>query len=240
VSTALTFGSILFAVVAGTWSVIRWQRRQDARDTLITFAVANGWSYRPTDSTLLTRWFLPPFGRGERQQVRHVLQGQHRGREFVAFEYHYVQVSQDSKGRTRTRKFSYSILVVPMPGYLPTVTVTPESWIDRAMRSVSSDVELESEDFNRAYVVNGPARTASDLLSPRAMETLVAAPPFAWRTEGADLVSWDDGVLGPVELLERLHVLATLLDTSPTFLWPETPSARGSSAPSSGMPGSSL
>lgn len=212
----------LLALGAGSvaWSVHRWHRTQKARDALVTFAVAKGWDYRPSDSSLLQRWFLEPFGRGEQHRAIHVLHGWHSEREFVAFEYRFKVVTTSSKGAERVRNFTYSVIAMSMPGHLSTIRVTPESWLDRAMRAVSNDVELESEDFNRAYVVNGPARLASDLISPRAMATLLAVAPFAWRTEGSDLVAWQEGVLTPTALLQRLHALDTVLDTAPSFLWP--------------------
>jgi hypothetical protein len=220
------------------WSVWKWHRDQRARDALMSFAIAKGWGYQPTDPSLLHRWFLEPFGRGEQQRVLHVIQGHHAGREFVAFEYHFKVVTTTSKGHRRTRKYVYSILVVAMPGHLPTISVTPESVVDRAMRAVNNDVELESEAFNRAYVVSGPARAASDLLSPRAMATLASVTPFAWRTEGQDLVAWQAGVLSPTALLERLHALCTVLDTAPSFLWrtEDGPPASGVDRRDTGLP----
>jgi hypothetical protein len=229
---------LLLALAAGGWALRGWYAGQRAREALVAFAVSNGWDYRPVDPALVNRWFLPPFGRGEQRQVHHVISGRRGSREFVAFEYRYVDVTRDSKGREQRRRRRFFVVSMRLPGWLPTVSASPESWRDRAVRPVSDDIELESEDFNRHYVVRGSARTASDLLTPRAMDALVKVEPFHWRVEGTDVLSWQQGPFSPSQLLERLSTLGTLLDAAPSFLWQEP--SRPGSAPDRGpgVPGS--
>lgn len=217
----LSLSAVAVVAVAAVVRFVQWRARQRAREALVAFAIANGWTYSPSDSTLVNRWFLTPFGKGDERTATHVIRGRRSDRDFVAFEYRYVEISTDSKGRRRRRTFTYAIVAVAMPGWLPTITVVPETMADRALRAagIGSDVELESEDFNRAYVVTGDARTASDLLTPRAMERLMALPRFAFRAEGSDLVGWQTGVMGPTDLLARMAALEAVIDAAPTFLW---------------------
>jgi hypothetical protein len=219
VSTWTTWLMPALLIAAITVRAARWYRRAQARETLVAFAVSNGWDYRGHDPELVSRWFLPPFGRGERREARHVIHGLRGGRSFVAFEYTYVDVSRDSRGRRRERRHHAAIVALAMPGWLPTVTVVPETVVDRALRPLRRDIELESEDFNRAFTVTGDARSASDLLTPRTMERLARGPRFAWRSEGDHLVSWQSEPLTPSTLLHRLNVLDGVLTAAPTFLW---------------------
>jgi hypothetical protein len=224
VNHVLTISTMCVVVVAGAIRYLQWRARQRAREALVAFAVANGWTYSPSDYALVNRWFLPPFGKGDERSATHIIRGRRGGREFVAFEYRYVEISTDSKGRRRRRTYTYSIVAVALPGWLPSVTVVPETIADRALRAagIGDDVELESEDFNRAYVVTGDARTASDLLTPRAMERLMALPRFAFRAEGSDLVGWQTGALGPADLLARLAALEAVVAAAPSFLWSDS------------------
>lgn len=217
----LRLSVVIVVVAVAARRYVQWRSRQQARETLVAFAIANGWTYLPSDSSLVSRWFLPPFGRGEQRTARHVLRGRRAGRSFVAFEYRYVEITTDSKGRQRRRTSTHSVVAVSLPGWLPTVTVEPETLTSRAMRvtGLGDDVELESEAFNRAYTVSGDARAASDLLTPRAMHSILAGPRFAWRCEGSELVSWDSSPFGPTDLLVRLATLEAVIAAAPSFLW---------------------
>jgi hypothetical protein len=221
VDRLLTLSTVLIVTIAGVVRYTQWRARQRAREALVAFAVANGWTYSPSDYSLVNRWFLPPFGKGEERTATHVIRGRRDDRDFVAFEYRFVEIRTDSKGRRRRRTSTFSIVAAALPGWLPIVTVVPETMADRALRAagIGLDVELESEDFNRAYVITGDARTASDLLTPRAMERLMALPRFAFRAEGSDLVGWQSGPMGPTDLLARLAALDAVIDSAPGFLW---------------------
>jgi hypothetical protein len=229
---------VLLVAVIGL-RLVRWYQRVRAREALVAFALANGWGYRAHDPSLVTRWFLPPFGKGEQREARHVLHGMHSGRPFVAFEYTYVEVTRDSRGRPRRRRRHAAVVAVTMPGWLSTVTVVPETMVDRMLGPLRTDVEFESEDFNRAFAVSGDARTASDLLPPRTMETLVRSSRFAWRAEGDHLVSWQAEPLSPACLLERLSVLDRVLDGAPSFLWVDRGTPGGLPPGPPPVPGSS-
>jgi hypothetical protein len=239
VRTIAPWFPVVLALAAAGWALRAWHAQQRARDTLIAFALSSRWDYRPTDPALVDRWILPPFGQGQDRQVRHVISGRRGAHSFVAFEYEYVDVTRDSKGRERRRRRHCAVVALQMPGWLPSVTAIPESWHHRVTRAIGEDVELESEEFNRRYVIRGSARTASDLLTPRAMAALCQVPPFDWRVEGTDLLSWQRVLFTPSGLLARLSILESLLDTAPAFLWeskghPRSVTDRGQGVPGSG------
>jgi hypothetical protein len=151
---------------------------------------------------VVDRWPGPPFGRGDHPRARNVLTGKESGRPFVAFDYSFQTHSSDDKGHRTTSTHHWWVCVVPMPGWLGPVQVEPESALDRVAGAVGlvDDVELESEEFNRRFRVTARSRKlASDILTPRTMEYLIAADPEAWRTCGSDLVGYGQGHLDQVQ-----------------------------------------
>ena len=153
-----------------------------------------------------------------------MLRGKEAGRDFVAFDYSYETHTNSSKGRSTTTH-RFAVCVVPVPVPLGVVEVRPEGLVSRAADAmgVSSDLELESEDFNRRYRVRARnAKLASDVLPPRTMEYLVAQPRDqvpAFRLSGAHLVTWRSGRLDPAEVVTTCAVVDRVLDGIPSFVW---------------------
>lgn len=74
--------------------------------------------------------------------------------------------------------------------------------------AASRDIELESEKFNRAFLVTCEHRKfASDVLHPRMMELLLGRPGLGWRFEG-------DSMTGV-----RRGQHDALVDAIPEFVW---------------------
>ena len=153
-----------------------------------------------------------------------MLRGKESGRDFVAFDYSYETHTNTSKGRSSTTH-NFAVCVVALPVPLGVVEVRPEGLMSRAADAmgVSSDLELESEDFNRRYRVRARnAKLASDVLPPRTMEYLVAQPRDvvpAFRLSGGHLVTWRSGRLEPAEVVTTCAVMDRVLDGIPSFVW---------------------
>jgi hypothetical protein len=231
---------VLLAVSVGVWTYLRDQKR---RQVLQQFALAKGWRYVAEDDSLAVRWSDTPFGQGDRRRARNVLMGLERGRPMVAFDYSYETESTDSQGRRSRTTHRYSVVAVALPVPLPRLQVTPEGVLRRAAEAIGigAGVELESEDFNRRFTVTARnPKFASDVLTPRTMEALLAAPPTAWRIEGSDMLSWDSGTLTPVDVLARLSTMLRVVEGIPSFVWkdngfdPAPPPAAAPAPPAEG------
>jgi hypothetical protein len=211
------FGLAVVAVLVGGFVLERKRRER-----LMLFALKRGWQYVGEDPGLTDRFAGTPFGRGDRRRARNVLTGEESGRPFTAFDYSYETHSTDSKGNRTTTTHRFGVCVVPLPGPLGVVEVTPEGMFSRAAGAVglTSDIDLESEDFNRMFRVRADDRKlASDVLTPRLMHFLVSVRPAAWRLQGRHILSWHTGRLDPAEVVRTCAVLCRVVEGIPSFVW---------------------
>lgn len=223
------FGVGVVAVLVGGYLLDRKRRER-----LMQYAVARGWSYVGEVPELVDRWQGEPFGRGDHRRARNVLTGTEAGRPFTAFDYSFQTHSTDSKGNRSTTTHHWSVVVVPMPTWLGTVQVVPESVLDRVAGAVGlvQDLDLESEAFNRRFRVSASSpKLASDILTPRTMEYLLAMDAEAWRVCGSDLVGFAQGSLDPAEVVRTCAVLGRVIDGVPSFVWKDAGAAGSQYSP---------
>ena len=209
----------LLGVGAVAW--LAWQYEKRHREALHALAAGRGWTYTRRDDGWAHCFSGTPFGRGDSRRALNVLQGEHGGRRFVAFDYSYTTSSTDSNGHRRTTTHRYAVTAVQVPAWLPPLELTPENVLTRIGGALgATDVELESEDFNRRYRVNTrDPRFAYDVLHPRTMQALLERPTVNLRLCGAEAISWDSGRTNPAELVDRLSTTALVLDGIPTYVW---------------------
>lgn len=199
--------------------VLAYRREQARVAQLVSFARSNGWRFAATERGWDTRFEGLPFGTGQRRSTRNVLQGSHQGREMVAFEYSY-QTSQSDGKTTSTTTHRYSVVALALPTWVPGLQVVPEGFGGLLATALGMpDVELESEDFNRAFRVKGDRKFAYDVLSTRTMTALLTRPALHLRLQGADALCWEQGNLSPASLVQRLDTLCVLLDGVPAYVW---------------------
>ncbi|MDQ1704784.1 MAG: hypothetical protein QOF18_1150 [Frankiaceae bacterium] len=198
-----------------------WQQEQKRKELLLQWATSNGWTFTEEDDSWCGRWNGAPFGLGDHRRARDVIAGAAGTRTFVAFDYSYQTHSSDGKGNTTTTTHRYVVTAVRMPTALPDLQVTPESVFSRIGHVLGmSDIELESEDFNRRFRVHGPdPKFASDVLSPRTMQALLGCGDVSWRINGTDIIGWYDGKLDPTGVQSTMATLGTVIDGVPSFVW---------------------
>lgn len=212
-------------------AVLSYRAEQRRRALLQGFALSNGWTYAASDDSVYERFLGTPFGQGDDRSATNVLRGRHAGAEMVAFDYSYKTSTTDSKGNRSTTTYRYAICALQLPAFLPSLEITPESALTRLAGAIGfDDVDLESEDFNRRFRVKArDPKLASDVLSPRTMEALLARPALHLRLLGLDAVNWETGRLEPTALLARLSTLQALIAGVPSFVWSDH-SAGGATA----------
>jgi len=223
---------ILGIAIACTLFYLKWRSEQKRRSLLLQWAAANNWSFAASDDTWCNRWQGDPFGEGSNRQARNVLTGQWKGRQFASFDYSYETHTSDGRGGQRTETHYYAVTAVNLPTYLPRLQVTPENLLTRLGNALGlSDIELESEDFNRAFRVHAnDAKFASDVLTPRTMQMLLSRPRFSWRIEGVDILCWADGEQHPGEITARVATMLDVVAGIPSFVWHDNGYDAGSTA----------
>jgi hypothetical protein len=226
----------VLAVALAAWYAL-WLREKRRRLALLAFCASKGWQFRLDDPSLAGRWQRAPFGIGESRRSRDVMTGTDRGRPFVAFDYSYVTESSDGNGHRSRTTHRFAVVAVALPGWLPDVQVVPENLLHRMAHVVGlgSDIELESEDFNRRFRVTAhDPKFASDVLAPRTMQALLQGPAVAWRIEGSDVLAWTPGETSSVDVLSRLDLLHRVVDGIPSFVWHDNGIGTGPADPSEG------
>ena len=219
------FALVIVLMVVG---VIQAKKRREAFGLL---ASQRGWTYAERDDRWTDVFDGSPFGLGHNRKAGNVLSGQYDGRPFIAFDYVYytTETSTDSEGRTSRREVSHNFGIVGLDMVnelgnrpFPTLCVTPEGLFGRMIgRLTDRDIELESEDFNRAFTVHCEDRKfASDILHPRLMETLLAHyRDLDWRFDHSWIVTIGTGSNDLVDTQRAMDALATIIATVPDFVW---------------------
>jgi hypothetical protein len=215
---ALLFAAFLaLAVVAVVFSYYAAKKRREA---MLAFATARGWRYEQEQPELVDRFTGPPFGMGFGRQAYNVLYGTHDGRDLVSFDYTYKTQTSDGK-TTTTHTHTFSVLALRMGVPMPSLSVDPENIFGRFLgRLTGQDIDLESEDFNRAFTVTCPDRKfASDVLHPQMMEYLLQHPDLGWRFDQDSLLVIANGQRTPDEIDSTLEVMDGITDRIPEFVW---------------------
>jgi hypothetical protein len=91
------------------------------------------------------------------------------------FGYSYGDEYRDRDGRVRERWRHFGCPPAQHDGARPVLRIVPERFFDRAVQRLGQvGIDLESEEFNRTFVVRcQDRRFATDLLSPEMMELLL-------------------------------------------------------------------
>jgi hypothetical protein len=218
---------VLFVVVIVGAVVFGYFQAKKRREGMAAFAASRGWTYAESDDSLLDRFEGEPFGVGQDREAVNVIRGSAHDRPMVAFDYSYVttSTSTDANGHSHTERHThpFSVVVVNTGVVMPALSVAPEGMISRLIgRLTNSDIELESEEFNRAFRVTCPNRRfASDVLHPRMMQLLLQWPELAWRFDADSLLAVRPGSHDVQEIDAKLAALDTILDNVPDFVWQE-------------------
>jgi hypothetical protein len=225
VSTPLIVLVVIGAVALLTLvGVLGWLSEKKRREALEALAAQRGWTWVKRDDSWCERFDGNPFGLGHNRQAHNVLRGVHDGREFVGFDYvyHTTETSTDSEGRTSSHEEShpFSVLALRVGAEVPALSVTPEGFFSRAVaKLMNRDIELESEEFNRAFTVQCKERRfAYDVLHPRLMEYLLTVRHVAWRTTNGWILTVANGRHKPEQIEPRVAVIDRILDMVPDFV----------------------
>jgi hypothetical protein len=220
VASAFVLLFAAFLVLAVGAVVYGYLAAKKRREQLLAFATSRGWSYVPEQPLLVDRFTGPPFGMGFGRRAYNVLFGKHDGRDLVSFDYEYKTQTSNGK-QTTTTVHRFSVLGLSMGVIMPPLSVDPENFLDRFVgRLTGNDIDMESEDFNRAFTVSCPDRKfASDVLHPQMMEFLLQHRQLGWRFEQDSMLVIAQGQRTPEQIDATIAVMDGITDRVPDFVW---------------------
>ncbi|MGN6577805.1 MAG: DUF3137 domain-containing protein [Nocardioides sp.] len=205
-------------------AVLGFLAEKKRRELLQRVAASRGWRYTRRDDAWAGYFGGSPFGRGHNRQAHNILTGVHDGRDFVGFDYlyHTTETSTDAQGHTTSREVShwFSVLALRTADGFPALEVSPEGFFGRAIGKLTNrDIQLESEEFNRAFtVVSADRRFAYDILHPRLMERLLLTRDVGWKIQQGWILAVEPGRHDVTDIDRRLAVIDGVLDAVPDFV----------------------
>jgi hypothetical protein len=214
----LIFAALLaLAVAVVVFSYLAAKKRREA---MATYAAGRGWRFEAEQPLLVDRFTGPPFGLGFGRRAFNVLYGSHDGRDLVSFDYEYKTQTTNGK-QTTTQVHRFSVLGLSMGILMPQLSVDPENFLERFVgRLTGNDIDLESEEFNRAFTVGCPDRKfASDVLHPQMMEFLLAHRQIGFRFERDSMLMVARGQRTPAQIDATIQVMDGITDRVPEFVW---------------------
>ena len=187
---ALVFVLILAAVGTGVW--LSYRAKQRRREALFGFATERGLEYSRVDPFALpSSYAFHLFGMGDGRGCENVLSGTWDGLPVREADYWYYTESSDSKGG-RSKSYSYfSVVVADLDCSVPRVSISKETLLTRAAEHLgASDLDFESEEFNRMFKVTAQdPQVAYQLIDPRMMNWLLSTGgAFGFEVVGPNLL----------------------------------------------------
>jgi Protein of unknown function (DUF3137) len=224
---------VVIGGVAAIGAMWWWQYRTQRKRRAGLFTVANQLGLRfsidDPDGTVGLPFAL--FTKGKKRGVENVMWGTRDGVPIRLFDYWYYEERSDGKGTTRTY-YRYTCAVLTVAADCPALRIGRENILTRLGSSLGfKDVELEYDDFNRAFRVHcEDQRFAFSILDGRMMEWLlelhslealeIVGPYVLFIAPKLEPNSW------PVlcEVIEQFHVLV------PRVVWTTWPRTAGGNA----------
>jgi hypothetical protein len=206
---------VVLAVVVGSYYA-KQQRRQ-------RFAMAArqlGLEFSPSDPFGLLGWPFALFERGDGQSIENVMWGEWQTVSVKAFDFWYYEESSSSNGGRSKSYYRFDCAMVPIEAACPHLSIGHENLLTRLADALSlHDIELESEDFNRAFNVVGKDRAfATAFIDARMMNWLMLhGETYSFEVVGDQLLV-SCKRLRPTELVPLLGTAKAFRDRVPAVV----------------------
>jgi hypothetical protein len=212
---------VVFLVVAGGIAYGSYYFKKKRREGLAFAAKQLGMRFALTDpfDTLTEPFDL--LRKGDGRGVENVMWGEWQGIECRLFDYWYYEESTDSKGNRSKTYYRFSCVMSPVEAACSHLTLARENVFTRLGDHLGfRDIELESEEFNRAFTVRSPDRKfAVDFCDARMMQWLLGhGQGYGFEVVGDRLLA-SCKRLGPTELIPLLGSMKGFRDQIPRVVY---------------------
>lgn len=211
------FFILVIAVIA--YSIVSAAKR---RESAAALAARLELVYHRHDDIGVSRLPHPIFRMGDRRRASNLLIGTFRDRPIVMFDYEYMVDRNDADGKRSTSTHRFSVVKVDLDLRCPPTVIRRERVTTKLANALGlgSDVQFESDAFNRAFEVrSGSQQFAFTLIDAAMMEWLMArAFDLEIQLEPGELVVISNPL--PWMEMEALALRAHhFIDRFPRLVW---------------------
>ncbi|MHB1157617.1 MAG: hypothetical protein ACYC26_12375 [Phycisphaerales bacterium] len=149
-----------------------------------------------------------------------LITGHFRGRDLIAFDYHYETTSTDSKGRRSTTSHHFSGVIIRPDIPLKPLHIRAEHLFDKLAGFFGyEDINFESAEFSRKFHVAGPDRKwAYDVLHARTMEFLLSRSRHDIQFDVNHIMIWSGSIWELDDMTEAIDTVCGVLDALPPYV----------------------
>jgi hypothetical protein len=189
VGVGLIFALFILVVVLLIWSSVVAARKK--REAFLALSVKLGLRYDIKDPFDTVDLPFALFRKGDSRGVENVLSGEAAGMRVRLFDYHFTETSTDSDGHMSSSTYPFSCALAEIDADCPHLVLEQENLMTRLSRHLGfHDIELESEEFNKRYIV------ASD--DKKFAYAILDARMMAWLMDEGGVCQYE--VVGPLAL----------------------------------------
>jgi hypothetical protein len=208
---------VVVALVILAVIIFGWYAANQRRKELLAWAHSKGLQF----STERYYGFddrYPAFNclqQGSDRYAYNVITGQLADREFLGFDYHYTTGS----GKNR-QDHHFSAIILQSPILLKPLLIRPENFLDKITEFAGfNDIDFESAEFSRKFYVKSPdKRWAYDVIHPRMMEFLLAAPVFTLQFDLTYIMASRSTTFSVTDYESAVTVIEGMLERLPEYL----------------------
>ena len=212
------------AIAVMAYLSAKWQEQR--RQALEQLAGALGLRFSREDPIGIPGTFaqFELFQQGETRYAYNVIHGTLENRHYFCcdFQYTVVHYTTDNKGHTRRHETTTycSAALVELNYPVPAIWLRQENFLDKAAQLVGfSDLEFESDEFNRAFHVKAMDREiAFGILTPQTMQRLLASPFRNIEFNGAAVLVFDQTLWQPEHFTAAIDLVRSLAEGLPNYL----------------------
>jgi hypothetical protein len=168
------------AVLIGIWYA-QYRARLARMNAVAAIGANVGFTFSAEDPDFIVSMPFVLFSRGDGRGVENVLTGTHDGIPMRLFDYWYYDETRDSRGGRSRQYHRFTCALASIPAACPRFQLGHENMLTRLGDHLGlHDVELEYDEFNRAFRVKcDDQKFAFSLLDGQMMEWILGTGSFA-------------------------------------------------------------
>ena len=212
---------ILAIIVAIGAAALSFYLKQRRRQGFAAIARQLGLEFFAEDPFGLMGLPFRLFQRGKGRGVENVLWGEWQGIGITLFDYWFYEESADSKGARSRTYHRFQCAVTEVAAACSPLSIERENVLARLADGLGfTDIQFESEEFNRAFTVRaGDRKFANDFVDPRMMRWLLGAGEgFTYEACGKWLLT-SCTRLQPIEIVPLLGTAKAFREQVPRVVY---------------------